>query len=102
MFDEIFKRWIEIGNIYQSDIIPILLEYDKEFNEKQIDPNMISIFLQNPISGYYNLEGALSKALKYIGIKKGYNWTEVYNQNGILLRRFLNEQRKGESTSDQR
>jgi len=91
MFDEIFKRWIETGNIYQSDIIPILLEYDSEFNEKQIDPNMITTFLQSSLVAYSNLDVALNKALKYIGIKKGYNWTEIYNQNGILLKRFLNE-----------
>ena len=90
MFDEIFKRWIETGNIYQSDIIPILLEYDSEFNDKQIDPQALTLFLNSPTIQYINLNGALERALKYVAIKKGYIWEEMYDRDGFLMKRFMN------------
>ena len=90
MFDEIFKRWIETGTIYESDIVPILLEYDKEFNDGSIDPHQLTLFLQNPISSYVNLNSGLARAMKYLGIKKGYIWTEMYSKDGFLMKRFMN------------
>lgn len=92
MFDEIFKRWITTGQLYDSDIIPILLAWDEEFHANKMSPEKVAVlaeFLhQNP---FLPLEQVIYKALKYVGIKKGYVWSELRDQNGNLMCRFFNE-----------
>lgn len=86
--DEIFNRWINDGNILQDDIIPIMIKYTELFGTRTLTPSECVYFLQcvqMPMGHFLN------KMLKYIGIKMGYNWLEVYDRNENFIRRFWNE-----------
>ena len=89
MFDEIFKRWITTGNIYENDLVPILLEYDKEFKDGKATPQDVLAFLNHPLIIHMDLNRAISRVLKLLGIRKKYNWIEVYDKDGRLLTRKL-------------
>lgn len=91
MFDEIFKRWIDTNQLTSDDIVPILLEWDQTFGEGKITGNeVVAMLNQDPRIQFVNMGEVLNKALKYIGIKKGYNWFDVYSSEGQLLKRFWN------------
>ena len=47
MFNDIFKRWIETNELNPDDLVPIFLEYDKEFNEGNITSDQIALLLQH-------------------------------------------------------
>ena len=91
-FDEIFKRWVDKNELTQDDIIPILMEYVQTFDKGEFNPQMAMVFMQIANSQYINgqngLALAINNALKMIGIKKGYHWAEVLDQQGNLLKRI--------------
>ena len=91
MFDEIFKRWVDSNTITQDDVVPILLEYSTIFNERLIKPEELMMFLQHPIVQSH-LGIIINNALKLLGIKKGYHWAEILDQNGRFIRRIWQPQ----------
>ena len=95
-FDEIFKRWIDKNELTQEDIIPILMEYVQTFDKGEFNPQAALTFAQMVsnqwINGQSGLSIALNNALKMIGIKKGYHWAEVLDQQGNLMRRIWQPQ----------
>lgn len=90
MFDTIIKRWINNNTLFQEDIYYILLEWDKVFHKNHVNENDIAQIAQVPI--WFSMEGLsiLEHAIKMIGIKEGYEWIEVCDSNGQLIRRFWN------------
>lgn len=85
--DDIFNRWIEQGKLEQNDIVPIMLEYVTVFEKGIITPEQCLIFLQVlpiPIAQF------LDNCLKQIAVKKQLDIIEVYDRNGIFIRRFWN------------
>lgn len=95
-FDEIFKRWVDKNELAQDDIIPILMEYVQTFDKGEFNPQMAMAFIQIANSQYINGQSglvlALNNALKMVGIKKGYHWADVLDQNGNLLKRIWQPQ----------
>lgn len=95
-FDEIFKRWVDKNELTQEDIIPILMEYVQTFDKGEFNPQVALTFAQMVsnqwVNGQSGLSIALNNALKMIGIKKGYHWAEVLDQNGNLLKRIWQPQ----------
>lgn len=95
-FDEIFKRWVDKNELTQDDIIPILMEYVQTFDKGEFNPQMAMTFIQIANSQYINGQSglvlAINNALKMTGIKKGYHWADVLDQNGNLLKRIWQPQ----------
>jgi hypothetical protein len=95
-FDTIFKRWVDTGQLTQEDIMPILMEYVQTFDKGEFDPQKALAFVQIAgnqfINGQSGIYIAINNALKMIGIKKGYHWAEVLDQNGNLLKRIWQPQ----------
>lgn len=95
-FDEIFKRWVDKNELTQDDIIPILMEYVQTFDKGEFNPQIAMAFIQIVSSQYINgqsgLALAINNALKMTGIKKGYHWADVLDQQGNLLRRIWQPQ----------
>lgn len=95
-FDEIFKRWVDKNELNQEDVIPILMEYVQTFKKVEFNPQIAMAFIQMTsnqwINGQNGLNLALNNALKLTGIKKGYHWAEVLDQQGNLLRRIWQPQ----------
>lgn len=88
MFDEIIKRWINTGQLTQNDIIPLFLEWDKEFGEGKATPEEV-VALINSVS--INYMPILYKILKYVSIQRKYEWAEIYDQNGTFKARYWNK-----------
>ena len=95
-FDDIFQRWINEGTLTQDDVIPILQEYVEVFKKEEFDPKIALAFAQMVsnqwINGTNGLSVALNNALKLVGIKKGYHWADVLDQNSNLLKRIWQPQ----------
>jgi hypothetical protein len=95
-FDDIFQRWVNEGTLTQDDVIPILQEYVEVFEKGEFNPQIALVFTQMVsnqwVNGQSGLSLALNNALKMIGIKKGYHWAEVLDQQGNLLRRIWQPQ----------
>lgn len=95
-FDEIFKRWVNEGTLTPDDILPILKEYVEVFDKGEFNPQTALAFVQIASNQFINNQSgihiALNNALKMIGIKKGYHWAEVLDQNGNLLKRIWQPQ----------
>jgi hypothetical protein len=95
-FDDIFQRWVNEGTLTQDDVIPILQEYVEVFKKGEFNPQIALVFTQMVsnqwVNGQSGLSLALNNALKMIGIKKGYHWAEVLDQQGNLLRRIWQPQ----------
>ncbi len=95
-FDDIFQRWVNEGTLTQDDIIPILQEYVEVFEKGEFNPKIALAFAQMAnnqwVNGRSGLSIALNNALKMTGIKKGYHWAEVLDQQGNLLRRIWQPQ----------
>lgn len=95
-FDEIFKRWVDKNELTQDDIIPILMEYVQTFEKGEFNPQTALTFAQMAsnqwINGQSGLSIAINNALKMTGIKKGYHWGEILDQQGNLLRRIWQPQ----------
>jgi len=95
-FDEIFKRWVDKNELTQEDIIPILMEYVQTFDKGEFNPQMAMAFIQIANSQYINgqsgLALAINNALKMVGIKKGYHWADILDQQGNLLKRIWQPQ----------
>ena len=95
-FDEIFKRWVDKNELAQDDIIPILMEYVQTFDKGEFNPQMAMAFIQIANSQYINGQSglvlAINNALKMTGIKKGYHWADVLDQQGNLLKRIWQPQ----------
>ena len=95
-FDEIFKKWVDKNELTQDDIIPILMEYVQTFNKGEFNPQMAMAFIQIANSQYINGQSglvlAINNALKMTGIKKGYHWADVLDQQGNLLKRIWQPQ----------
>ena len=89
MFNDIFKRWIETNELSQDDLIPIFLEYDKEFNEGNITSDQITLLLQHPFV-QMNIMIAVDNMMHFLGKKKEFQWIEVYSPQGQLIKRFWN------------
>ena len=86
--EDIFKRWIETGNLTQDDIIPVLMEYAKLYEKGTCSQEQLMIFMQTiPMDWNYTL----TRALTLIGKKLRYSWIEVYDNKGLLIKRFWNE-----------
>lgn len=95
-FDDIFQRWVNEGTLTQDDIIPILQEYVEVFEKGEFNPQIALAFAQMAnnqwVNGTNGLSVALNNALKLVGIKKGYHWADVLDQNGNLLKRIWQPQ----------
>ena len=95
-FDEIFKRWVDKNELTQEDVMPILMEYVQTFKKVEFNPQIAMTFIQMTsnqwINGQNGLSLALNNALKLTGIKKGYYWAEVLDQQGNLLKRIWQPQ----------
>jgi hypothetical protein len=95
-FDEIFKRWVNKNELTQEDVMPILMEYVQTFKKVEFNPQIAMTFIQMTsnqwINGQNGLNLALNNALKMTGIKKGYHWAEVLDQQGNLLKRIWQPQ----------
>lgn len=89
MFNDIFKRWIETNELNPDDLVPIFLEYDKEFNEGNITSDQIALLLQHPFV-QMNIMIAVDNMMHSIGKKKEFQWIEVYSPQGQLIKRFWN------------
>ena len=89
MFNDIFKRWIETNELNQDDLVPIFLEYDKEFNEGNITSDQIALLLQHPFV-QMNIMIAVDNMMHFLGQKKEFQWIEVYSPQGQLIKRFWN------------
>ena len=88
-FDEIFKKWVDKNELTQDDIIPILMEYVQTFNKGEFNPQIAN---SQYINGQSGLALAINNALKMTGIKKGYHWADVLDQQGNLLKRIWQPQ----------
>jgi hypothetical protein len=95
-FDEIFKRWVNKNELTQEDVMPILMEYVQTFKKVEFNPQIALAFAQMTsnqwINGQNGLRLAVNNALKMTGIKKGYHWAEVLDQQGNLLKRIWQPQ----------
>ena len=89
MFNDIFKRWIDTNELNQDDLVPIFLEYDKEFNEGNITSDQIALLLQHPFV-QMNIMIAVDTMMHFLGKKKEFQWIEVYSSQGQLIKRFWN------------
>lgn len=96
VFDDIFKRWVNEGILTQDDVIPILQEYVEVFEKGEFNPQIALAFVQMVsnqwVNGQSGLSLVLNNALKMTGIKKGYHWAEVLDQQGNLLKRIWQPQ----------
>lgn len=89
MFDEIFKRWINTGQLTQDDIIPLFLEWNQTFGNGQARPEHVLTLMQFIHTDYGRL---MLYILKMVGIKKGYEWSEIYDhETGRFIARFWNK-----------
>lgn len=86
MFDEIFKRWITTGQLTENDIVPLFLEWDKEFGNGTVTPELVLFMLSTLHTDYIRM---MNYILKMIGIKRGYQWEEIRDINGIVIKRFF-------------
>lgn len=87
MFDEIFNRWVTTNTLTQDDIIPVFLEYNQTFGDGQAKPEEVITLMQIFHTDYLAITNSL---LKLIGIKKGYEWEEVWDlRTGQLLTKFF-------------
>jgi len=86
MFDEIFKRWITTGQLTENDIVPLFLEWDQEFKDGRVTPEMVMTLISHFRTDYYRI---MCYILKMVGISKGYHWEEVYDSNGQIISRFF-------------
>lgn len=88
MFDEIFKRWINTGQLSENDIVPLFLEWNQTFGDGKGTPQEVISLLHVIQTDYYRI---MCKILKYVGIIKGYNWAEIYDKNGTFVARYWNK-----------
>lgn len=86
MFDEIFKRWITTGQLTENDIVPLFLEWDQEFGNGTVTPELVLFMLSTLHTDYIRM---MNYILKMIGIKRGYQWEEIRDINGIVIKRFF-------------
>lgn len=86
MFDEIFKRWITTGQLTENDIVPLFLEWNQVFGDGQARPEHVLEMLQIIQTDYGRI---MNYILKMIGIKRGYQWEEIRDINGIVIKRFF-------------
>lgn len=95
-FDDIFQRWVNEGILTQDDILPILKEYVEVFDKGEFNPQVALAFAQIASQQFINNQSgihiALNNALKMVGIKKGYHWADILDQNGNLLKRIWQPQ----------
>lgn len=89
MFNDIFKRWIETNELTQDDLIPIFLEYDKEFNNGEVTADQVAVMLQHPFV-QMNIVPAVDNMMHLLGKKEEFQWIEVYSPQGQLIKRFWN------------
>ena len=88
MFDTIFTRWVNTNELTQDDIIPLFLEWNKTFGDGKASPQDVLALIQFIRVDYRSL---MEHILKYVGIKKGYDWAELYDANGRFIARFWNK-----------
>lgn len=86
MFDEIFKRWVTTGQLTENDIVPLFLEWDQEFGNGTVTPELVLFMLSTLHTDYIRM---MNYILKMIGIKRGYQWEEIRDINGIIIKRFF-------------
>jgi hypothetical protein len=86
MFDEIFKRWIETGRLNDEDIVPLFLEYNQTFGDKQATAEHVLFMLTHLMLDYTHI---INHMLKMLGIQNGYNWEELIDKNVIIIKRFF-------------
>jgi hypothetical protein len=87
MFDEIFKRWINMEQLTENDIVPLFLEWNQTFGDGKGTAREV-IALMNLVQTDY---GRLAnKILHDVGVAKGYKWEEVLDtRTGRLIARFF-------------
>jgi hypothetical protein len=89
MFDEIFKRWVNTNQLTQDDIIPLFLEWNQTFGDGQARPEHVLGLMRVMQTDYYRI---MLHILKMVGIKKGYEWSEIYDtKTGRFIARFWNK-----------
>lgn len=86
MFDEIFKRWIETGQLTENDIVPLFLEYDQEFLGGKMTAEQVIFFISHFQTNYYPM---MCHILKRIGVNRGKQWEEMVDKNGNVMCRFF-------------
>lgn len=86
MFDEIFNRWVNGGQLTKDDIVPLFLEWNQTFGDGQAKPEHVLGMMSILHTDYGRL---MHYVLKMVGIKKGYNWEELWDMNtGRFITRF--------------
>ena len=86
MFDEIFKRWINTGQLTENDIVPLFLEYDQEFLGGKSTPQEVMFLISHFQTNYYPM---MCYILRRIGLNRGKEWEEVVDKNGTVINRFF-------------
>lgn len=87
MFDEIFNRWILTGQLYQSDIIPLFIEWNQTFGDGKGKLEEVEVLMTFIHADYFKI---MENILKNLGVKKGYNWEELRDaKTGRLYNRFF-------------
>jgi len=85
MFDEIFKRWINTGQLTQNDIVPLFLEWNQTFGNGRATAQDVLMLMQFVHVDYRSL---MQYILDMVGRKRGYEWAEIYDKDGNFRARF--------------
>ena len=86
MFNEIFNRWIETGRLNDEDIVSLFLEYNQTFGNRQATAEHVIYMFTHLKLDYTPI---IHYILKRLGIHNGYNWEELIDKNGIIIKRFF-------------
>lgn len=100
MFDEVFAKWIDAGQLSIEDIVIVLMEYDKVFMEGKItEEQIVNMIQHDPRVQICDFVGGICQALTLLGIHYNKQWIEVTEGNNII-RRFWNEHIEREIPTD--
>lgn len=101
MFDEVFTKWINTGQLSLEDITIILLEYNQVFGDGKVTGDqIIQMIQQDPRVKMCDFVGGICKALNLLGVYKKKQWITVITADGQIIRRFFNEQIKTKVSTD--
>lgn len=84
MFDDIYNRWFT-NNITESDLVELLIEWNKEFGNKKATPESAVAFLRSVQTDYKQL---FDNIITKLAVKRNYFWYELYNKDGYLIKRY--------------
>lgn len=101
MFDEVFAKWINTGQLALEDITIILLEYNQTFGDGKVTGDQIvKMIQQDPRVKMCDFVGGICQALTLLGIHKRKQWLTVTTNDGQIIKRFWNEQPNTEVSTD--